>query len=107
MKEQIVKTNVAKEILARQAKVRERIEEMLLYEIADSKRTLHSKLNKMIYELAEKQGVSIWDICFSYAPQICYEEDFIKGGNTFRMVANIVPLRMDIGGLYCENDDEE
>ena len=43
------------------------------YQMAETTKAMYSKLNKMVYEMAEKNGCSIWDVCFNYVPKIEYE----------------------------------
>ena len=43
------------------------------YQMAETTKAMYSKLNKMVYEMAEKNGCSIWDVCFNYVPKIDYE----------------------------------
>ncbi len=68
-----------KRMEARRAKVDEallqRAEMLTLYTgtdqlISDIMRQQRSHLNKQVYELAERQGVSIYDICLQYMPQM-------------------------------------
>lgn len=84
-----------KKINSRGCEVHNRIQEIVHQGIFESKTKLLSKLNKDIYELAEKQGVSIWTICLNYVPQIEYEHVIDENGSC-RLVqtATLLPLRI-------------
>ena len=53
----------------------------------------NSQLNKEIYELAEKRGVTVYDICLNFMPE--YSEPHIKhkeNGVTLEQEVRLVPM---------------
>lgn len=62
--------------------------------ISDIMRKQRSHLNKQVYDLAEWRGVSIYDICFQYMPQMSepqynHNDD---GSVTFEQDIRLVPM---------------
>ena len=45
----------------------------LLYDgVCESIKEATSQVNKAVFEMAEKEGCSIWDICFHFIPEYSY-----------------------------------
>lgn len=92
-----------KRMEARRAKVDEtllqRAEMLTLHAVNDQfiseiMRQQRSHLNKQVYELAERQGVSIYDICLQYMPQMS-EPQFSHtddGTVTYEQDIRLVPM---------------
>ena len=80
----------AKAMLEREWEIKQTMQEMVHRQVADSMKALHSKMNKQVYEMAERQGVSIWDICFNYIPRLEHEL-VMEEGHKFSFVAKLVP----------------
>lgn len=62
--------------------------------ISEVMRQQRSHLNKQVYELAERQGVSIYDICLQYMPQMS-EPQFSHaddGTVTYEQDMRLVPM---------------
>jgi hypothetical protein len=62
--------------------------------ISEVMRQQRSHLNKQVYELAERQGVSIYDICLQYMPQMS-EPQFSHtddGTVTYEQDIRLVPM---------------
>lgn len=92
-----------KRMEARRAKVDEtllqRAEMLTLYAgtdqfLSEVMRQQRSHLNKQVYELAERQGVSIYDICLQYMPkmsepQFSHTDD---GTVTYEQDIRLVPM---------------
>ena len=94
MKKVEVRKEIAEAMMAREWEIAQTMQEMVHRQVADSMKALHSKMNKQVYEMAERQGVSIWDICFNYVPQIDYEHEKLNNGSyNLRTIATIVPLK--------------
>lgn len=90
MKKVEVRKEIAEAMLAREWEINQTMQEMVHRQMADSIKALHSKMNKQVYEMAERQGVSIWDICFNYIPRLEYEQ-VIEEGHKFSLVVKLVP----------------
>ena len=105
-----------KRMEARRAKVDETLQqraEMLTLHAANEQliseimRQQRSHLNKQVYELAERQGVSIYDICLQYMPQMS-EPQFSHGDDgtvTYEQDIRLVPMPFepDKGPDYWQN----
>jgi len=105
-----------KRMEARRAKVDETLlqsAEMLTMHAANEQliseimRQQRSHLNKQVYELAERQGVSIYDICLQYMPQMS-EPQFSHGDDgtvTYEQDIRLVPMPFepDKGPDYWQN----
>lgn len=85
-----INKELAKAMLAREWEIKDIMQEMVHRQVADSMKALHSKMNKQVYEMAERQGVSIWDICFNYIPRLEYEQ-VMEEGHKFSLVVKLVP----------------
>ena len=59
----------SKRLLERKSLVKDRLMQMMYDDTCRSIRDATSQVNKAVYEMAEKQGCSIWDICFSFVPE--------------------------------------
>ena len=62
--------------------------------ISEIMREQRSHLNKQVYELAERQGVSIYDICLQYMPQVS-EPQFSHANDgtvTYEQDIRLVPI---------------
>lgn len=92
-KKYIIDTEIQQRLIYRAVEIGNKINEMVHNGYYESVRHLHSKLNKMIYELAEKRGVSIWDICLNFMPEIEYKQEVMEGNRVeIRAEATIVPM---------------
>ena len=71
-----------------------RSQEDMVNEIVKQKR---QHINKMVYDLAERNGVSIWDICLNYMPE-CGEVKFTQsdGKVQFEQDLRLVPLPFEL-----------
>ena len=90
MKKVEVRKEIAEAMMAREWEIKDIMQEMVHRQMADSIKTLHSKMNKQVYEMAEQQGVSIWDICFNYIPRLEYEQ-VMEEGHKYSLVVKLVP----------------
>lgn len=59
----------SKRILSRAFEMNKTINDMVYDGIFESRREADRRLNKMIFDLAEEKGVSIYDICFNFIPE--------------------------------------
>ena len=91
-----------KRMEARRAKVDETLQqraEMLTLRagtdqlISEIMRQQRSHLNKQVYDLAERQGVSIYDICLQYMPQMSEPQfSHADGTVTYEQDIRLVPM---------------
>lgn len=78
-------------------------EEGLVKDIA--KRQL-SHINKKVFDMAEQKGLSIWEICLNYMPELAKPEFKDVGGKVcFEQELRLVPLPLEIekGGGYWKS----
>lgn len=68
---------------------------------AESKKEMTSKCNKALYDLAEKRGISLWDLCFSVVPRWNQVESDVDMSDPLNITFNadyqlqLVPLEID------------
>ena len=68
---------------------------------AESKKAMTSKCNKALYDLAEKRGISLWELCFSVVPRWNPIESNVDTSDPLNMTFNadyrldLVPLEID------------
>lgn len=60
-------------ILSRRDSIASAMEELVLRAVTESKADLTRRLNKTLYDMAEEQGVTLYDICFSTMPDCKYD----------------------------------
>lgn len=101
----------SKRLMEQNAKMREQID-MMADIMHKQREQVRKEVNKAIYDLAEKQGVSIYDVCFHYAPvesvpQINYEDikDPLRTNINFEMEVKLVPIKFELekGGGYWKD----
>ena len=90
----------SKRLLERKSLVEDRLMQMMYDDTCRSIRDATSQVNKAVYEMAEKQGCSIWDICFSFVPE--YSTDnvnfYVDGTDKVFTAAGsikLVPLKLE------------
>lgn len=86
-----------RKILSRRVLIDQRCKELLEIGVSKTQEELRMRLNKELYELAEKRGVSLYDICFNVMPD--YEHKLALDGEfsnyEVRITLRPVKLNMD------------
>ena len=88
-------------LLERKSQVHDKIEQLMFDGICQSIKEATSQVNKAVYEMAEKEGCSIWDICFNFIPEYSYVEPTFKiEGTKERIiraegVVKLVPMELE------------
>lgn len=79
------------------------IDELVQYQVCKDKEIAVKLTNKLLYEAAEKQGVSLYTVCFNFVPDIKREWNMEK--NTIDYEATLKPLQFDFehDGGYWKN----
>ncbi len=96
-------------LLERKSKVHDKLMQLVYDGVCDSIKDATNQVNKAVYEMAEKQGVSIWDICFSFVPEYSTEMpkyDYERMEQfTVKGVVKLVPLELEFekGPGYWKN----
>jgi len=68
---------------------------------AESEKEMTSKCNKALYDLAEKRGISLWNLCFSVVPRWNQVESDVDMSDPLNITLNadyrldLVPLEID------------
>ena len=68
---------------------------------AESEKEMTSKCNKALYDLAEKRGISLWELCFSVVPRWNPIESNVDTSDPLNTTFNVdyqldlVPLEID------------
>jgi len=103
----------SKRLMDRSADVHRRINDIVYRGIRETNEKAISDLNKMVYELAEKQKCSVWDICFNCVPDYDYPSvDFAElkdAKDPYRYTATVemrlIPLELNFekGGGYWKD----
>ena len=89
-----------KRLLKRKSLVEDRLMQMMYDDTCRSIRDATSQVNKAVYEMAEKQGCSIWDICFSFVPEystgnVNFYVDGTDNVFTAENSIKLVPLKLE------------
>jgi len=61
-------------LLERKSQIHDKLEQLMFDGVCESIKEATSQVNKAVYEMAEKQGCSVWDICFTYFPEYSFVE---------------------------------
>ena len=89
-------------LMDRKRQVHDRLEKLVFDNVFDSIKEANDKVNKAVYEMAERNGCSIWDICFSFVPEYSFVEPQLKieGRDDFFIRAEgfvkLVPLELEL-----------
>ena len=59
-------------IIEQNSKINDIIRDSIFHGMYEAELEAIHDVNKAVYEFAEAQGVSIWDICFHFVPQVNY-----------------------------------
>lgn len=93
----------------RKEMVVEKLNDLIVQDICKSMEAAVRQTNKAVYEMAEEQGVSIWDICLNFVPDYGPKVEFKKNGvaspsYTFEMEVKLVPIQFEFekGPSYWE-----
>ena len=90
-----------KKMLARQDQIASDLAYYVECGFAESKKEMTSKCNKALYDLAEKRGISLWDLCFSVVPRWNQVETAVDMSDPLNITFNadyrldLVPLEID------------
>lgn len=111
MRKKIVSYENSLRLLERKEQVRVKLEELVCDGVCESIKAATSQVNKAVYEMAEKQGVSIWDICFTFFPEYSFVEPTFKIEGEKQSViraegiVKLVPLELEFekGPGYWKN----
>lgn len=88
-------------MLARQKRIASDLAYYVERGFAESKKEMTSKCNKALYDLAEKRGISLWDLCFSVVPRWNEVESDVDTSDPLNITFNadyrldLVPLEID------------
>lgn len=97
-------------MLARQNQIASDLAYYMERGFAESEKEMTSKCNKALYDLAEKRGISLWDLCFSVVPRWNQVESDVDMSDPLNITFNadyrldLVPLEIDFehGPYYWE-----
>lgn len=103
MQKEIAKMSATngKKMLTRQNQIASDLAYYVERRFAESEQEMRSKCNKALYDLAEKTGKSIWDLCFSFVPRWREQNQSTDISKPDAVVMNIdyvlelVPLEID------------
>ena len=88
-------------MLARQDQIASDLAYYMKRGFAESEKEMTSKCNKALYDLAEKRGISLWDLCFSVVPRWNQVETAVDMSDPLNITFNadyrldLVPLEID------------
>lgn len=66
----------SKKILARDVETSRKIDDIVHNQICKTRDEATRRVNKLVYEMAEERGMSVYDICFSTMPDYEYVNHF-------------------------------
>lgn len=87
-------------LMERKGEIDRTFDDIISQGMRQSRKQANSEINKKLYEFAERQGVSLWDICFNYIPRVHPSEPKIEN---FSNVQNFnIEYDITIEPLYLE-----
>lgn len=100
----------SKKVLDEALKKDRAIEELLYNGLYESKKQATAAVNKLVYETAEKMGISVYDLCFRTIPEWgtpeCDVKDYkdpMKQEFSFTQTLKLAPVEFDLehdGGYW-------
>ena len=90
-----------KRLLDRGMMVNDKIHELVYDGVCESIKQATREVNKAVYEMAEKSGVSVWEICFHFIPEYGPHIEFKKDGDevngyTMQTDVKLVPVELEL-----------
>ena len=83
-------------------KINDIIRESISMGVQDTEEKAIHAVNKAVYEMAEKRGISIWEVCFHFVPQYDYSgfeidrSDPGKPQYVMKGCVNLVPVEFEL-----------
>lgn len=94
-KKRIAPYDVSMMLSERAAEVQRRISEILMEDHRKTQQQVTSEANKLAYDLAEKTGQSIWDICLTTLPDYSYDFKDNDGRPGLVCKIKLLPIEFD------------
>lgn len=69
----------SKKIIARTVETSRKIDDIVHHQICKTRDEATRRVNKLVYEMAEEQGISVYDICFRTMPDYEFVNKFEPG----------------------------
>jgi len=91
-----------KRLLDRSLKVNDIIQEAFMNDLDKTREDVIHEVNKAVYEMAEKNRMSIWDVCFRCIPEYTYSDPIFTENdpNTpfveLKGCVKLVPLELEL-----------
>lgn len=116
--------DVSEMLSGRMHEVSRRLQEIWRENTEKTRQQITSEANKLAYDLAEKEGLSLWDICLRTIPDRSWDMEEVDGKMTMVVKVKLEPIEFDfthspdywekkyhelmkkIIGLTIENPDE-
>lgn len=94
-KKRIAPYDVSMMLSERAAEVQRRISEILMEDHRKTQQQVTSEANKLAYDLAEKTGQSIWNICLTTLPDYSYDFKDSDGRPGLVCKIKLLPIEFD------------
>lgn len=94
-KKRIAPYDVSMMVSEKAAEVQRRISEILMEDHRKTQQQVISEANKLAYDLAEKTGQSLWDICLTTLPDYSYDFDDSDGRPSMVCKITLLPIEFD------------
>lgn len=94
-KKRIAPYDVSMMLSERAAEVQRRISEILMEDHRKTQQQVISEANKLAYDLAEKTGQSLWNICLTTLPDYSYDFKDSDGRPGLVCKIKLLPIEFD------------
>lgn len=94
-KKRVAPFDVSMMLSEKAAEVQRRISEILMEDHRKTQQQVTSEANKLAYDLAEKTGQSIWNICLTTLPDYSYDFDDSDGRPGMVCKIKLLPIEFD------------
>lgn len=91
----VVNREMSEKLMQRQVEVQKHLENIVQNGIDMGRSKAISEANRLVYELAEKKGMSLWDVCLMCVPDYDYNLDTDGNDVSVECKIKLIPLEFD------------
>ena len=87
----------SRRILDQAAKINHKFEDLVYNRVFDSHKEAIRRINDLLYETANKKGISLYDLCFRTYPEEITKPNFKEPGKvTIDVTIQLIPIEFEL-----------
>ena len=94
-KKRIIPLDVSMNLMERSDAIRKKMNDIVMYARDSTQEQVIKEANKMVYELAQEQGLSLWNLCLQCAPDFNYDVKATSLGAELECNIRLIPMEFD------------